>query len=182
MLPVDYDGADLRRESFKTCADFIISECEEAMKVPEFPWRYEKAGEEIRMTKAIAAMVKSRTALYMASPLFCDGQNYWADAERITKESLDACLTNGYELYTEVRNTNLYGDNAFYEYSTSQADYGPSPIDKETIWIAKFQMGGNASIKFNGLPSNGASKSGICPTQELVDAFPMKDGLSLIHI
>lgn len=42
VLPVDYDGADLRRESFKTCADFIISECEEAMKVPEFPWRYEK--------------------------------------------------------------------------------------------------------------------------------------------
>lgn len=182
MLPVDYDGADLRRESFKTCADFIISECEEAMKVPEFPWRYEKAGEEIRMTKAIAAMVKSRTALYMASPLFCDGQNYWADAERITKESLDACLANGYELYTEVRNTNLYGDNAFYEYSTSQADYGPSPIDKETIWIAKFQMGGNASIKFNGLPSNGASKSGICPTQELVDAFPMKDGTYVLDL
>ena len=182
VLPVDYDGADLRRESFKTCADFIISECEEAMKVPEFPWRYEKAGEEIRMTKAIAAMVKSRTALYMASPLFCDGQNYWADAERITKESLDACLANGYELYTEVRNTNLYGDNAFYEYSTSQADYGPSPIDKETIWIAKFKMGGNASIKFNGLPSNGASKSGICPTQELVDAFPMKDGTYVLDL
>ncbi len=175
------DGSNLKRNKFKEVAEFVIAECDAVIAEPSFPW-FTLLEEDKRMNKAVAAMLKSRAALFLASPLFNSGENYWEMAEKATKEALEACLEGGLELYTEVRNPSIYGDNAYREFITSTKDYSQNPVDKETILIAGDYMGGNNSMKQNGIPQNKASKAGSCPTQELVDAYPMADGSYILDI
>ncbi len=178
---VGEDLTGLARPSFKVGADFIIKECEEAMNTPELPWRNVISNDGTRMNKAIAAAIKSRTALFMASPLFCDGQNYWAEAERVTKASIVECLANDYSLYTEVKNPTLYKTNAYYEYITSAPSYSTATSDKESIWCSNSNVY-QKSWQENGMPINSAYNAGLCPTQELVDAFPMKNGEYILKL
>lgn len=176
---VDFDETTLEMSTYKEIADFIISECREGMKSNELPWRHEIGTNAKRMNKAIAAALKSRVALYMASPLFCDGQDYWAEAEAICKESLDELLAHDYELYTTVRNTSVFGDNAYQEYSTTTTDYSSSPVDKESILTTN----NRSNIwNFQGLPINNAASAGMAPTQELVDAYPMSNGKYILNL
>lgn len=175
---VDFDETTLEMSTFKEIADFIISECRESMKTDELPWRHETSANAKRMNKAIASAIKSRVALYMASPLFCDGQDYWAEAEAVCKESLEELLDHDYELYTTVRNTSVFGDNAYQEYSTSVTSYSSSPVDKESI----FTTVNRTLWSFQGLPINNAVSAGMAPTQELVDAYPMSDGKYILDL
>lgn len=174
----DFDESSLELSSYKTVADFIISECREAMKCDELSWRPEISTNYRRMNKSTAAAIKSRVALFMASPLFCDGQDYWAEAEEVCKESLDELLAHDYELYTQVRSTSVFGDNAYQEYSTSTRDYSSSPIDKESILVTYTQ----SIWYYQGLPMNNAASAGMAPTQELVDAYPMSDGKYILDL
>ncbi|RTE53942.1 RagB/SusD family nutrient uptake outer membrane protein [Arenibacter aquaticus] len=176
---VGFDETTLELSTYKEVADFIISECREAMKSDELPWRPELSTDFRRMNKSIAAALKSRVALFMASPLFADGQNYWEEAEAICKESLDELLAHDFELYTTVRNTSVFGDNAYQEYSTSTRDYSSSPVDKETI-LATNNVGTNWN--YQGLPINNAVSAGMAPTQELVDAYPMTNGKYILDL
>jgi len=178
---MDYPGKKLQRQSFKACADSIIKTCESIMDVEELPWRTTTKADKNRMTKAIACAIESRTALLMASPLFCEDNDYWDEAAQITKRSLDRLLEHGYELYSTVRNADLYGDNAYYEYNTSGKD-DAGLIDKETIYIAPSSDVGWAWSMSHGVKYVGTSRAGLCPSQELVDAFPMKDGTYVLNL
>ena len=175
----DFDESTLVMSTFKEVADFIISECDEALEYDELPWRPVVSTDYRRMTKSIACALKSRVALYMASPLFCDGEDYWDEAEAICKESLETLLDNGFELYTTVRTPSVFGDNAYHEYSCSTQDYSEDPIDKETILRTQ-----NFSTAWNyqGLPINNAASAGMAPTQELVDAYPMSNGKYILDL
>ena len=175
----DFDESTLVMASFKEVADFVISECDEAMEEDELPWRPVVSTDYRRMTKSIAAALKSRTALYMASSLFNGGEDYWAEAEVICKESLNELLDNGFELYTTVRSPSYFGTNAYQEYSCTTQDYSENPIDKETILRTQ-----NFSTAWNyqGLPINTAASAGMTPTQELVDAYPMSNGKYILDL
>ncbi|MFI3321258.1 MAG: RagB/SusD family nutrient uptake outer membrane protein [Rikenellaceae bacterium] len=181
VLPADCTGSDLVREDFKTCADFIISECREILKEDELEWRPQTSSNYTRLTRGAAAAIMSRTALFMASPLFCDGNDYWDEAEAITKEALDILLANGFELYTESRD-DLYEGNTYWEYITS--DFTPTtqdPTDKESIYMAT-SMTSKVFIQSNTPYQTGAWRCGPCPTQELVDSYPMTDGSYVLDL
>ena len=169
------DGKNLVRTPFKEVAEFVIAECNSAIAEPTFPWRTMLV-EKVRMNKAVAAVIKSRAALFLASPLFNNGENHWDIAVKATEESLKACLANGYELYTTVKNSAIFGDNAFFEYGTSEFTFGPNPVDTESIWISGQTLNANAIIRVIGVPQNKSTRAGCCPTQELVDSYPMMDG------
>lgn len=168
-------GQNLVRTPFKEVAEFIIAECNNAIDEPTFSWRTLLV-EKVRMNKAVATVIKSRAALFLASPLFNDGEDHWDMAVTATKESLEACLANGYGLYTTVNDVATFGDNAFFEYGTSEFTFGPNPVDTESIWISKQILNANAIIRVIGVPQNKSTRAGSCPTQELVDSYPMKDG------
>jgi len=170
-LGLDYDYKQLKREPFKACVDNIIKDCNEALATPEFPWRISAGNEAYRFTKAIAAAVKSSAILFAASDLWNGGQTHWAEAEAITKKSLDDCLANGYELYTKVNNPSIF-QSAYQEYFCSVTDWSSTPVDKETILASSYIN--NDWIQFHGLPIQVAYKSGLCPSQELVDAYGMQ--------
>jgi hypothetical protein len=175
----DFDESTLEMSTFAEVADFVISECDEAMESNDLPWRPAVSTDYRRMTKSIASALKSRVALYKASELFSDGADYWAEAEAICKESLEDLLDNGFELYTTVLSPTYFGDNAYQEYSCSTQDYSENPTDKETILRTQ-----NFSTAWNyqGLPINTATSAGMTPTQELVDAYPMSNGKYILDL
>ncbi len=169
-IGLDYDYKQLKREPFKACVDNILKDCDEALATPEFPWRITAPNEAFRFTKAIAAFVKSSAILFAASDLWNGGQNYWAEAETITKKSLDDCLANGYELYSKVTNPSIF-QSAYQEYFCSRVDWSTAPVDKETI-LASRQLTNWFDV--HGLPINNVNEAGLCPSQELVDAYDMQ--------
>lgn len=174
-FPLDYNYAELKKESFRACVDNIIKDCEEALAEPHFPWRITSASEQTRMTKAVASMIKSRAILFAASDLWNDNQNYWAEAEKLTKETLDACLANGYELYRQLHDPQLF-QSAYHEYTCimyTDALFTNDPVDKESILFSR-ENGWDFVNNINGMPLFENYKAGLCPTQELIDAYDMK--------
>lgn len=201
VVDADDSGADLERTPAKVICDSIVSWTRRAIAVEsdDFPWFTVNSGDVIRMNKAVAAMLLSRAALYKASPLYNDGEDYWDEAAEITEEALQACLNNGMQLWTSVNSSSVYtlqtliGSNnptegydelapAFYEYMTSAKSYGMAPTDKESIWVSSLKMGTNQNTTQMGIPQHSANKAGICPSQELVDVYPTRDGQYILDL
>lgn len=112
---MNMDYSTLRKASYHEVAQFIFKDCDDALAVDDqiFPWRITSDGEKLRVTKAIAHAVKSRVALFMASPLNCrdsDGtaRDYWEEAYNVNKVALKALRDNGYELYRTCNNPDKY--------------------------------------------------------------------------
>ena len=165
----DYDFSTLKRNSFRECVDFIVSDCDTALSNPAFVWRRTSSSDAGRFTKAVAQALKSQVTLYAASPLWNQNNDVslWQKAAATSKQALDALLSNGYELYND------YG--GFFENSP---DYGASPKDKETILVSrafKAQYPLNMLVLRMQSVLN-ADKAGSCPTQELVDTYDMDNG------
>lgn len=177
-LAIDDNCSTLKRESFKASIDNILTDCDEALSEESLPWR--RSGNEAnRITKAMVAGIKSRAILFIASDLWNEGQNYWAEAESITKQSLDDCIAHGYELYNQIQDKQTFA-TAFQEYFCINTDFADDPVDKETIISSK----NNTSWRYlHGMPIQNAFKAGLCPTQELVDAFGMQTtGLPILDL
>ncbi|SHE81476.1 Starch-binding associating with outer membrane [Mariniphaga anaerophila] len=169
-IPLDYDYSKMKRNTFVECAEQIVDDCDFAIQCETLPWRIKSEAEIHRMTKAIAAAIRSEASLFAASPQNNGGENIWEWAYKVNKESLDMLLANGYELYTKVHNTNLY-NSAYEEYFVETADLNENPRDRETIWQNRHKAAGHFVIR--GFPIEGGYMAGCVPTQELVDAFDM---------
>lgn len=178
---VTHDFSSDRRATFEECADFIISECEEALKTAEsegstvgFRWQIDD-GQRGQLTRAVAYAIESETALYAASPLFNGGGNSsytWEKAAQITKNALDQCLSHGLELYSIVPDPTL-AQNVYENYFITRSDPSRS-MDKETILESTKRL---AIWKYAGTPmQEGMELAGSCPSQELVDCYEMIDG------
>lgn len=177
-LDINDNCSTLKKEDFKICIDRIITDCNEAMQENTLPWR-RSGNEAYRMTQAMASGIKSRAILFAASNLWNGGQNYWNEAESITKTALDDCLKNGYELYNKIQDPKTFA-SAYQEYFCIDADFVDDPIDKETIISSKNVT---AWRHLHGLPIQNAFKAGLCPTQEMVDAYGMQEsGLPILNL
>ena len=141
------------------------------MLCEDLPWRIVNDREFRRLTRAMAAAIRSQAALYAASPLYnTGGENLWDYAYEKNKDSYQKLKANGYELYTQQHHPEEYL-NAYGEYFAQNATGGANPIDRETIWL---------DIKDNwgmwwvwGLPIQSNYRAGCVPSQELVDAYDM---------
>ncbi|MBE8715331.1 RagB/SusD family nutrient uptake outer membrane protein [Sphingobacterium hungaricum] len=165
------DDINLPRNKFEECIDFIVSECDlvkDSLHVD--PISLTLFG---RPTKAAALALKSRVLLYAASPLFnggnIDGQNpltgyaamdatRWQSAENAAKAIMDLEL---FALEPDFRNVFISRNN-------------------ERIFSK--QGGNNTSYENNNGPigySSALNNGRTSPTQELVDAFGMENGLPI---
>lgn len=175
------DDLELPRNSFADCIDFIVSELD-------------LAGEELRglptddadnfghaPTKEACMALKARVLLYAASPLFngntiepgnelvgyTDADNErWGEAAKAAKAIIDTYGPEGsntLSLTPDFRQVFLN----FY-----------SSANPELIWFIPW--GDNKNVETNngplGFSGNASGNGRTCPTQDLVDAFPMLDG------
>lgn len=178
-LAIDHDFSQDRKSSFSQVVNFILHDCDEALKVGDtregFSWAvYDN--QFGKMTRAIAYAIKSQAITYAASPLWSDGTYSWEDATKITAEALAACLANDYELF-DIKPAAGIAQNAYALYFITSSNDQRS-VDKETI----YQLGGQMLIWKNaGLPTNpGMERAGPNPSQELIDSYEMANGEPVI--
>ncbi len=181
------DFSGYTRRPVKEVVDFIIADCDYAINTPELPWRITTEAEAMRVTKALAWAIKSRMSLFAASPLFCEGQNYWEWAYTVNKDAVQALESNGYGLFKTCTDPTTFGTGkgaAYRQITVANHKYSAAPDDRETIWQ---HSSGEANhwqwhIGYIGNGEANTAFCGTCPTQELVDAYDMTDGTPLLDL
>lgn len=172
----EQDFSSIKRASFDECTQFIVKDCDEAIATASFPLRAENEPDRGRMTKAVAYAVKSMVTLFNASPLWNLDNNIekWKAAADAAKQAVEGLASNGYALYPD-----------YEKYFLTRPDKAAAPGDKETILEATDGYGygtqtyrafGSITYLMHMIPTFPSEKPGCSPTQELVDAYEMKDG------
>ena len=171
-----------KRNTYKECVDYILAECDYAAGILPLVQTGSLYG---RVSKGACLALKSRVLLFAASPLFNNGgtagggelasivaypdgdPNRWklaADAARAV------IATNAYALYTDsssIGGEKGYGFQKLF------------PLRYSTEFILSRMMGQNKYLEsLWDVPSRGGS-GGPFPYQEMVDAFPMSNGLPI---
>lgn len=164
------DNIEIPRNSFETCINYIVSECNRAIdSLRSDPVDDANYG---RWTKDGARALKARVLLYAASPLYNGGN---------TGDSL-----NGYASY-DANRWKLAADAAKEIMDGGAYDLEPNFVDmfiiqrSREIIYAKSQTRDKNVETTNG-PINYATAPGsgnTSPTQELVDAYGMANGLEI---
>jgi hypothetical protein len=160
------------RNTFKECVDQIIADCDVA--IANLPMDYlNTATDQIynegmgsrwtnRLTARAVKAFKSRVLLYAASPAYN--------------------AVNSAELWTLAANT----AKAFLEESGGLSALSPTGLnfyvynstnDKDVIWARAISS--SSDLEAANFPPSLIGKGRTNPTQELVDAFPMKNGLPI---
>ena len=173
-----------KRNTYKECVDYILSECDYAAAVLPLVQTGSLYG---RASKGACLALKSRVLLFAASPLFNNGGIAGSGPQASVvaypdsdpgrwKLAADAAraviLTNAYSLY--VDSTSVAGETG----------YGFQKLFTQrftTEFILSRMMGQNKYLEsLWDAPSRGAG-GGPFPYQEMVDAFPMKNGLAITN-
>ena len=175
--PDDYDYANLQKRTAWELAELIDEECMAAINTPELPWIIDNDNERLRVTKALAWCIKSKSYLFAASPVnsedYSDSEKaaHWEKVFEVTAEAVSQLESNGYALKTTVANPDLYkGPAAAYQELFTSTSLTTAD-DRETIWQG---TGYQNYINHNYIGSytlQNATRAGVVPTQEMVDAY-----------
>ncbi len=161
----------LPRNTSDEVFDFIESECNAI--VDSIVRDYNNPGwatntfETGRANFLAVMALRSRAALYHASPLFAgsaDAHELWGKAAKYAKIAIDSCEARGLSL------------NASYADLFQPESY---KLRNEVIWDRRGTATNNNFEKYNfpiGMVNAGG---GNCPTQNLVDAYEMKNGKAI---
>jgi hypothetical protein len=169
---LDYDYTTLVKKTPWEIAGCIAEECDAAIACDDLPWRITDDKECLRVTKALAWSLKSQAYLFAASLLFNQDEDpeKWDKAYDVNKAAVEALEANGYALKTTVSDSKTFtGPAAAYKELFGSAL--SSADDPETIWRSnqKMSLGTLSYIHGTNLPNSG--NAGICPTQQMVDAY-----------
>lgn len=169
------------RATYADCVDYVVSELDAI--APQLPLNY--AGLNYgRITRGAALALKARVLLFAASPLYNGGSI--ASDEKLKaltaypsydpgrwQKAFDAAsaVVNLKQYHLEVDNSTRAG-NGFYQVFLQR-------VNPE--YILAYMMGPNVYLEqYNLPPSRGYWASyNRFPTQEMVDAFPMANGLDI---
>lgn len=171
------DNVQIPRSSFKRTVDYIVQQCELAIdSLRPDPVDMINLG---RATKVAAMALKARTLLYAASPLY-NGENIAAgdslsgyidkDPERWHNAAVaagDIINLGVYSLDADFRDVFITAGNSETIFARNAGDYHQMEDDNSPIGYS------GTSAYANGRTS---------PTEELVDAFPMANGLPITDI
>jgi hypothetical protein len=174
------DFTTMKRNTFSECVEFVVKKCDEAIAL--LPMNVPSASKG-RATAAAALALKSRVLLYAASPLFNGdtdmaalvdkegvklfgdyNADLWQRAATAAKECIDKVEGGGYKLYRSASNDPVKN---YQEIFTVR--YNDEVLFARNLGVHTWQeMGGGANSE--------GGWSGLCPLQELVDAYEMADG------
>jgi hypothetical protein len=171
-VPLILEPQDLQEDLYVTraktseCVTQIVKDLDDAI-ASDIPWKWE-GSDAGRITKAAALALKARILLYYASPQFNrpgarDAQR-WTTAYEVNKLAKEQLAANGYGLFSS------FEDIWFNE------------MNEEAIFVKRYQRPGVEHSWTSGCKplEVGIGVSGQNqPTWEMVQAFPMKDGVSI---
>jgi len=149
------DDLQVSRNTLEECFAFIERELDQA--IGELPEQAPRG----KASKGSAMALKGRALLYFASPLYneADDKGRWQKAAEANKALIDL---NKYSLYPDL--TTLWLDQGSHPESIFEIQYRLP--EKYHSW--------DALVKPLVIANNDAGQRS--PLQELVDAFPMKNG------
>lgn len=155
------DSIDLPRNTFSETVAQIVMDCDSALAINSLPLAIANsaASDNGRATQTAAMALKSRTLLYAASPLNNPENNItlWQNAATAAKLLIDKNAHTLLANYADVFN------------------YTVAPYNKEVIFATSADN--RNDIETNNAPISFAGALGRTnPTQELVDAYEMKNG------
>ena len=146
---------ELQPSSYEETVEWIAGECDEVSKFLPVTFEGMTSSSEIgRVTKGMVLALKARVLLYAASPLnTTDNREKWLKAAKAAKAVIDL------NVYQEKKNEEVI-NNA----KSSDFIFGRWNGVDNSFERANFPMG------YEG------GNSGVCPSQNLVEAFDMRDG------
>ncbi|MDQ6762971.1 MAG: RagB/SusD family nutrient uptake outer membrane protein [Bacteroidota bacterium] len=185
----------LARSPYDSCVDYIASEFDKA--AADLPDALFTSGDYGRMTRAVVTAYKAQMLLIAASPLYNGNSDYaalknpsgtqlitqhydatkWARAAAASKAFIDAYVPGTYRLYTATdgsgnldpfvscRDVVLKDWNVEWIFGKVGGDPGTRQYEG-----TPYHSGSDAAIRGSG---------GLGPTQEMVDAYFMDNGLSI---
>lgn len=153
------DDLEVKRNTLEECFNFIVSELDIA--ITELP----SGAPRGRAGKEAAMALKGRVLLYFASPLYNEtGVNSrWELAAKANREVIEL---NKFSLYPDLNTLWL-----------DKAQVHPESIYEIQYRLPEKQHSWDAGLRPLRLANNNAGQ--ISPLQELVDAFPMKNGKAI---
>jgi hypothetical protein len=170
------ENLNLPRNTITEVAAQIGADCDSALALIPSVWTgigtgapydagYDPANRG-RATKAAALALKSRLLLYYASPLFNAGNDLarWKNAADAAKAVIDL---NKQSLVSKTELPNLWN------YTAATTQYNREVIFATTAVVTNAIEANNAPVGFNN------SLGRTNPTQDLVDAFEMRNGKTI---
>ncbi len=175
--PADPDDYEVPRSTFNELVTFILADCDSAISL--LPVRYEATenayyniamGEEYnnRINGLAVRMIKTKTLLYAASPSYSDGSYSYQQAAEAAVEIMD--LNGGLSEVNKANQENV----RFYNNDNVTNDGNSHP---EVFWYS-YRRNIN-SWEVNNYPPSWYGTGRTNPTQELVNAFPLSDGIPI---
>jgi len=177
------DNIDVKRNAYRSCVNYILSECDSAATALPVSWSGAQYG---RITKAACLALKSRVLLFAASPLFNNGGLAAGNSGLDTVVAYPDKDPNRWQLAADAaRAVIALGAYQLYVDSTSRPNQPGFGFQKlftqryNTEYILCRMMGDNKYLEsLWDVPSRGGS-GGSFAYQDLVDAFPMSNGLDI---
>jgi hypothetical protein len=176
-----------QRNTLAECITYITSELDAAAQLLPLAMTGADYG---RITKGAALALKARTLLYAASPLFNGGYNgndgFTASPEQLALVSYPTTDANRWKAAADackaVMDLNQY---SLFEDNTTAPGYGfykmfHNRVNTEAIF--QLMDPPNNRLETMWLPPTRGGQGASYPGQQLVDAFPMKDGKAITDV
>ncbi len=182
VLPVGYDYSKMERPTFEQCINDIYADLDMALAEPELVWKLTDEMQLGSMTRGVAYAIKSQAALFAASPQWNNGVDKWEQTAAICKETITQLEAKGYGLYTPTNYTVKGCGSAYHDLFFVPFAAGENPTNNETIYGNKNRLD---IWKAYGIPTritDGVTKAGLSPSQELVDAYETSDGEPILDL
>ncbi len=173
------------RQTTKDCIDFICKDLELAAEY--LPTKWVNDGADFgRITAGLAEALRGWVLLYYASPLFnrTNDDTRWAAAYEANKKALELLQQGGIGLAYATNG----GENNAANWNRIWTNYdGSDGSTREGVFVTLYNLNDNVSGqpnygKYNTWehsirPKNTNGGGGLTPTSEMIDLFPMADGL-----
>lgn len=179
-LITNYDSADILNNAEQVSSDeifeFIDKECDEIKDeiIKDYSGAYNSLENESGRVNNLGVLaLRARAALYHASPLFTQGKSdnevkeLWRAAALRAKECIDEC---------KKRSMRLANDYA--KLFAAGANWNDSEAQKEIIFATRTAASNNFE-KYNFPIGMASAQGGNCPTENLVSAYEMTNGLPI---
>ncbi|MEO6498596.1 MAG: RagB/SusD family nutrient uptake outer membrane protein [Mucilaginibacter sp.] len=171
------DDVALPRKSFEECVNYIVSECD---GIKDSLLIIKTGSTSHRITRAAALALKSRVLLFAASKLYNNNEtpntnpllgytNYDANRWKLAMDAASEALNDTQSaraLLPDFRNVFITVNNSELIFIRTNTSQNGTSDKVESA---------NAPIGFPAPPGRGITS----PTQELVESYPMKNGLPI---
>lgn len=153
------ENFQIPRNTEQEVIDFIVEDCDNAANI--LPLTYPNA-DIGHVSKGAALMLKGRALLYFASPLHNPGNDItrWQKASAASKAVMDLNIYHLHDNYIKLFHTRQSPEIIFQ----STVNYDGNAQGKWARWVGLLRD---------------ASWGNIQPTQDMVDAYEMNNGLSI---